>query len=99
MPATTTQTVYSEGILHGLPTYPNHDGEDLTAIVTGANGISGSEIVKVLAAAPERWGTIYAMSRKPPASDEENVKGLAADFLNSTPQEIAELFVKEGVKA
>jgi len=43
-----TQTVFSEGIFHGLPTFPDQDGKKYTAIVTGANGISGSEIVDVL---------------------------------------------------
>lgn len=95
----TTQTVYSEGILHGLPTFPSHDGKKYTAIVTGANGISGSEIVNALAASPERWETIYAMSRRPPASEHANVKNIAADFLDSTPEELAEIFKKEGIKA
>jgi hypothetical protein len=95
----TTQTVWSEGIYHGLPTFPDHDGKKYTAIVTGANGISGSEIVDVLSASPERWGTIYALSRKPPVNDNPHVKTLAADFLSSTPEELAEKFKEEGVKA
>ena len=68
-------------------------------VVTGANGISGSEIVNVLAAAPERWETVYAMSRRPPVGENPRVKAIAADFLNSTPEELAALFKKEGVKA
>jgi hypothetical protein len=97
--ARTTQTIYSEGIFHGLPTFPSHDGKKYTAIVTGANGISGSEIVNVLADVPERWETIYAMSRRPPQSTNPRVKPIAADFLSSTPEELAALFKKEGVKA
>ena len=93
------QTTYSEGILSGLPTFPAHDGKKYTAIVTGSNGISGSEIVNALAASPERWSTIYSMSRKPPKSDNPHVKPIAADFLSSTPEELAALFKKEGVKA
>ena len=93
------QTTYSEGILSGLPTFPAHDGKKYTAIVTGSNGISGSEIVSALAASPERWSTIYSMSRKPPKSDNPRVKPIAADFLSSTPEELAALFKKEGVKA
>jgi hypothetical protein len=94
-----TQTTYSEGILYGLPTFPAHDGKKYTAIVTGANGISGSEIVSVLAAAPERWETVYSMSRKPPKSHNPRVKPIAADFLSSTPEELAALFKNEGIKA
>ncbi len=93
-----TQTVFSEGIFHGLPTFPDHDGKKYTAIVTGANGISGSEIVDVLASSPERWETIYALSRKPPVNKNPHVKTIAADFL-SGPKELAALFKKEGIKA
>jgi hypothetical protein len=94
-----TQTTYSEGILYGLPTFPAHEGKKYTAIVTGSNGISGSEIVSALAASPERWETIYSMSRKPPKSSNPHVKPIAADFLNSTPEELAALFEKQGVIA
>jgi len=94
-----TQTVYSEGIFSGLPTFPAHDGKKYTAIVTGANGISGSVIVDVLATTPERWETIYAMSRRPPTTTNPRVKPIAADFLSSTPEELAALFKKEGIKA
>lgn len=92
------QTVYSSGIHHGLPTFPDHDGK-YTAIVTGANGISGSEIVNALVAAPERWEILHAMSRRPPPAINERVKLISADFKDSTPEELAELFKKEGIKA
>jgi hypothetical protein len=55
-----------------LPTFPAHDGKKYTAIVTGANGISGSEITNVLAASPGRWETdeerytVATMPRDPP---------------------------------
>jgi hypothetical protein len=93
------QTTYSEGLFHGLPTFPGHDGKKYTAIVTGANVITGSVIVDVLAAAPERWETVYAMSRKPPQSKNPRVKAIAADFLQSSPEELAAIFEKEDVKA
>lgn len=93
------QTVYSDGIHHGLPTFPDHDGKKYTAIVTGANGISGSEIVSALIAAPERWETIYAMSRRPPPAQDQRVKPIAADFKDNTPEQLADLFKKEGVTA
>jgi hypothetical protein len=92
------QTTYSQGIFHDLPTFPAHSNTKYTALITGANGISGSEIVDVLAAAPERWKTIYALSRKPPQSKNPRVKGIAADFLSSSPQELAGLFGEQGVK-
>lgn len=88
----TTETVYSDGIFCGLPTFPVHDGKKYTAIETGANGISGSEIVNVLAAAPERWELIYALSRRPPVCSNPRVKPIAADFLDSSPEELAALF-------
>ncbi|TVY45409.1 Short chain dehydrogenase [Lachnellula subtilissima] len=97
MPATTL-TVQTKGIYHHLPTFPAHDGKKYSAIVTGANGISGSAIVDVLAGNPERWETIYAISRRPPVSTQPHVKAIAADFLSS-PEDIAELLRKEGVKA
>ena len=81
-----------------MPTFPAHDGKKYSAIVTGANGISGSTIVDVLAESPERWETIYAISRHPPMSTQPHVKTIAADFLNS-PEDIAEWLKKEGVKA
>lgn len=59
------QVVQNKGIYHGLPTYPE-DVKDLVAIVTGGNGISGFHMIKVLAAAPERWKKIYCLSRRPP---------------------------------
>jgi nucleoside-diphosphate-sugar epimerase len=92
-------TVQNKGIFHSLPTFPEHDGRKYTAIVTGANGLSGSHIVDVLAEAPERWGTIYAMSRRAPASTRSNIKNIAADFLTGTPEDLAESFKKQGVTA
>ncbi|TVY22203.1 Uncharacterized protein LHYA1_G008927, partial [Lachnellula hyalina] len=97
MPSTTL-TVETKGIYHHLPTFPAHDGKKYSAIVTGANGISGSAIVDVLAGSPERWETIYAISRRPPLSTQPHVKAIAADFLSS-PEDISELLRKEGVKA
>lgn len=93
------QTIHNSGIHYNLPTFPAHDGKKYTAIVTGANGISGSEIVNALVAAPERWEVIYAMSRRPPPSHNDRVKSIAADFLSSSPEDLVVLFEEEGVKA
>lgn len=66
----TSQLVQSHGPFQGLPTYPDTEGlSNLTAIVTGANGMSGYHMVRVLAAAPERWSKIYCLSRRPPPSN------------------------------
>ena len=91
-------TVVNKGIFYNLPTFPQHDGKKYTAIVTGANGITGSALVDVLAASPERWSTIVAMSRRPVSRKEANVKSMVADFLTS-PEELAATFEEEGVVA
>lgn len=77
------------GIYHNLPTFdPNIKG--LTAIVTGANGISGFYSMRALLDSPERWSKIYALSRRPPSEDMMNlltkeqqsrVQHVACDFL------------------
>jgi hypothetical protein len=95
-----SQTVVSKGIFHGLPTFPEYDGKKLSIIVTGANGISGSAMVKVLSEAPERWDKIYALSRRPgtyPASS--NIVSIAVDFLDSTPEAIAKVLKDHHVQA
>ncbi|XMA16762.1 hypothetical protein WAI453_009553 [Rhynchosporium graminicola] len=92
MSATTHQIVRSAGIFHGLPTY-NKDISGLTAIVTGANGISGYHMVKALASAPQRWKTIYCFSRRPPpeyffdglGEGSSRVEHICADFLTDPP--------------
>ena len=60
-----TIQVQTKGRFHGLPNFPSHDGRKYTAIVTGANGLSGSHIVIVLSESPEQWGTIYANVQAP----------------------------------
>ncbi|KAL7941146.1 hypothetical protein V8C42DRAFT_361273 [Trichoderma barbatum] len=85
-----TYSVTSKEEFYGLPTFPEADGKKYAAIVTGANGITGAHMLRVLSEAPERWGTIYALSRKPPTSQfQGNIKYLAIDFLAS-PAEIAQ---------
>ena len=91
-------TIVNKGIFYNLPTFPHHDGKGYTAVVTGANGVTGSALIDVLAASPERWNKIFAMSRRPVLRKEPNVKSIAADFLTS-PEELAATFRREGVKA
>jgi NAD(P)-dependent dehydrogenase (short-subunit alcohol dehydrogenase family) len=100
-----TQLVKTEGPFIGLPTYPSTpEFSNLTAIVTGANGMSGYHMVRVLAAAPERWSKIYCLSRRPPPENfftdlgegAKRVEHVSVDFL-SDPGEIAGRLT-EGIK-
>lgn len=59
-------------------------------------------MMRVLAESPHRWTNIYALSRRPPVVDrkwEANVKHVAMDFLNSSPEELAKNLKEGGVKA
>ena len=94
-----TQTVFSRGIYHGLPTFPKPD-TGYTAIITGANGISGYYMLRVLSQAPERWSKIYCLSRRPPLIPgglPKNAEHIALDFLKE-PEEIANTLKEKGVK-
>lgn len=95
-----SQTVYSKGILHGLPTFPSHDNAKYSIIVTGANGISGSAMLKVLSENPSRWDKIYALSRRPPQyPDNGHITPIAIDFLESSPEQIAQVLKDNDVQA
>ena len=95
-----SQTIYSKGIFHGLPTFPDHDDKKYSIIVTGANGISGSAMLEVLSQNPSRWDKIYALSRRPPQhADNPHIIPIAIDFLNSTPGEIAKTLKDHAIKA
>ena len=93
-----TQTVVSHGIYHGIPVFAD-DAElsNQTALITGANGISGYHMVKVLSAAPKRWKKIYCLSRRPPpdyffselGEGASRVEHVSSDFL-ADPEEIAQ---------
>ncbi|KAF2724121.1 hypothetical protein K431DRAFT_241801 [Polychaeton citri CBS 116435] len=85
-----------KGIFHNLPSF-NQSITGLTAIVTGANGISGFHTMRVLLESPDRWSKVYAVSRRPPPADmmallsedqRTRVEHVASDFL-SKPDEIA----------
>jgi nucleoside-diphosphate-sugar epimerase len=92
-------TVYSEGIFHGLPTFPEHESKKYSAIVTGANGISGTHILRTLEMAPTRWEKIYALSRKPSSMKFDNrVTFISVDFLES-PEKIASILRENNVSA
>ena len=99
-PAVSKQlVVQSNGIFHGLPTFPDTpECQNLTALVTGATGLSGYHMVKALAAAPQRWSKIYCLSSRPPPDNffsdlgegAQRVEHLAVDFLDD-PSKIARL--------
>jgi hypothetical protein len=94
------QVVQSKGIYHGLPVFPSSI-KGLTAIITGANGISGNYMLRVLAQDTERWSKIYCLSRRPPAIPNglpKHAEHIALDFLKD-PQEIAKVLKDKGVKA
>ncbi|KAK3987120.1 Iridoid synthase [Cladorrhinum sp. PSN332] len=93
-----TQMVQSKGVIRGLPVYSNKSSlKGLTALVTGATGVSGYQMVKVLASSPQRWAKIYCLSSRPPPPNffsdlgEEaagRVQHISVDFL-SDPATIA----------
>src|ERR1700722_380481 len=94
------------GIFKNLPTF-SPDIKGLTAIVTGANGISGFHTMRVLLESPQRWKKVYAISRRPPPPEmmallpEEHrsrVQHVASDFL-SKPQDIAKALTDAKVTA
>jgi hypothetical protein len=94
------------GIFKNLPTF-SPDIKGLTAIITGANGISGFHTMRVLLESPQRWKKVYAISRRPPPPEmmallpEEHrsrVHHVASDFL-SEPQDIAKALTDAKVTA
>ncbi|KAJ9603884.1 hypothetical protein H2200_011406 [Cladophialophora chaetospira] len=98
--------VRHSGIYHNLPTFDSSI-KDLTAIVTGANGISGFHTMRVLLESPQRWSKVYALSRRPPPKEmmallspdqRSRVQHVAVDFLED-PKKIADAMTSGGVKA
>lgn len=86
--------VRQQGIYHNLPTFdPSIKG--LSAIVTGANGISGFHMMRVLLQSPERWSRVYALSRRPPPPD---MMALLPESQRSRVQHIAVDFLEEPTK-
>lgn len=95
-----TQQVQSQGIYHGLPVFPS-TLTGLTAIITGANGISGHYMLRVLAKDPKRWKRIICLSRRPPfipGGLPPNAEHISLDFLKE-PQEIAAVLKEHKVEA
>jgi hypothetical protein len=96
----TTQQVYTRGIYHGLPVFPE-DVTGLTAIITGANGISGHHMLRVLSQSPRRWSKIYCLSRRPPIMPDgmpSNAEHIPLDFM-VTPEEISKVLIEKNIRA
>lgn len=98
----TVQQIQSQGIYRGLPVFPDTDDKkNLTAIITGANGISGQHMLRVLAQTPSRWSKIYCLSRRPPAIPDllpAQAEHISLDFLKS-PDYIAGVLKSHQVHA
>lgn len=101
------QTVRDRDIFHGLPTFPDTpEYKDLTAIVTGASGISGQHMIRALADSPERWTKVYALARRPPpdylwkklGKQAGIVKHIPLDFFTK-PEDMGKTLHENGVKA
>ncbi|KAK4039732.1 NAD(P)-binding domain protein [Parachaetomium inaequale] len=67
-----------------------------SAIVVGATGILGREIVKQLSQSPEKWNTVYALSRSKKDEFPSNVVHKHIDLLSSADQMATDL---QGVEA
>lgn len=98
--------VCHQGIYHNLPTF-SPSIKNLTAIITGANGISGFATLRVLLDNPDRWSKVYTISRSPPPPKMLNmltpdqrtrVQHVTCDFLQS-PATIAQALQAAGVTA
>ncbi|KAH7144191.1 NAD dependent epimerase/dehydratase [Dactylonectria estremocensis] len=94
------------GIYRNLPTF-NDSIEGLTAIITGANGVSGFNTMRALLDSPKRWRTIFCLSRRPPPEEmmallspeaRSRIEFVTCDFLEE-PASIAESMKKAGVRA
>ena len=78
-------------VYHGLPTFPS-SLKGRTVIVTGANGISGQYMLRVLLKSPERWTKIYALSRRPPIGiSSPRVEHISVDLLGGVEKIESEL--------
>lgn len=92
--------IQNDGIYQALPIYDeSYHGK--TAIVAGANGISGTFMVKAMSRHPEIWSRVYAVSRRPPQMTlpenfRRNVSHYSIDLLTS-PEEVGKAFRDAGI--
>lgn len=94
------QQVRNVGIYHGLPVY-SQESMGLTAVITGANGISGYYMYRVLSQDRRLWKKIYCLSRRPPLIPgglPDHVEHIPLDFLKA-PEDIASVLKDRNVIA
>jgi hypothetical protein len=100
------QPLRQSGIYRNLPTF-DPDIKGLKAIVCGATGIPGFNTIRSLLDTPDRWSTIYALSRSPLSEDllafltdeqRSHIQHVSIDF-GSSGQDIAKSLKDAGVKA
>lgn len=93
------------GIYRNLPTF-DPAIKNLSAVVCGANGISGFNTVRALLDSPDRWATIYTLSRRPlsekqlsliPSALQDRIEHIPVD-LSDSPEKIAGDFAEAGVR-
>lgn len=96
--AGSVQLIRSDGIFLGLPFYgPTHKSHRQTALITGATGVSGYHMIKVLAAS-EQWAQVYCLSRRSPpptfyadlGANADKIKHVSIDFLDR-PEELSKV--------
>lgn len=93
--------VANDGIYRGVPVYDaSHDGK--TAIVAGANGISGAHMLRSMGRHPSIWSRVYALSRRPPVMKllddfAPNVSHHSIDLLTS-PEQVGKELRDAGIK-
>ncbi|KAL1850907.1 hypothetical protein Plec18170_006744 [Paecilomyces lecythidis] len=68
-----------------------------TAIVTGATGINGREIIRALAANPSQWTTVHALSRSQKEPYPSNIKHDTINLL-APASEIASQLSRAGIE-
>ena len=98
MAETNQQRTHSVGIYHGLPEF---DSFGNTAIVAGANGLSGQAMLKILLSHPDRWTSIYALSQGPPLESGytgKQVHHISVNFLADAP-EVAKVLKENNVES
>ncbi|GAP92498.1 putative NAD dependent epimerase dehydratase [Rosellinia necatrix] len=94
------------GIYRNIPDF-DPSIKDLSAVICGANGISGFATLRALLDAPERWRRIYTLSRSPlsaeqmsliPPERHSHIKQVRID-LSSPGEEIAKALREANVQA
>lgn len=92
-----SSTVHAEGIFHGLPEY-SPSTTPQTAIVAGANGISGTYMLRTMSQHPKLWKRVHGISRRPPSAKYPDHFTSHSIDLYGSPQEIAKRFEEEGIE-